>query len=53
MRQIELCYALLEVVTRQEEIINEQNKLIAKLVNENFEQESLIGELLKQEECLY
>lgn len=29
------------------EIIEKQNNLIAKLVNENFEQENLINELMK------
>jgi len=49
MQQVELCYILFEIITRQEEVINEQNKLIAKLANENFEQENFINALMKHE----
>ena len=49
MQQIDLHYALFEIITRQEEVINEQNKLIAKLANENFEQENFINVLMKHE----
>lgn len=49
MQQIDLCHALFEVITRQEEVINEQNKLIAKLANENLEQENFINVLMKHE----
>lgn len=48
MQQIDVAYALLEVVARQEEVIKEQNKLIAKLANEAFEQENFIDELMKE-----
>jgi len=49
MRQVDLCHALFEIITRQEEVINEQNKLIAKLANENLEQENFINVLIKHE----
>lgn len=49
MQQIDLHYALFEIITRQEETINEQNKLIAKLANENLEQENFINVLMKHE----
>jgi len=49
MQQIDLYYALFEIITRQEEVINEQNKLIAKLANENLEQENFINVLMKHE----
>ena len=49
MQQIDLYHALFEIITRQEEVINEQNKLIAKLANENLEQENFINVLMKHE----
>lgn len=39
---------LLDLLSRYEETIAEQGKLIAKLVNENFEQENLINSLMKE-----
>jgi hypothetical protein len=36
------------VITRQEEVIARQNKLIAKLANENFEQENMINVLMQE-----
>lgn len=38
-----LYYELLEITERQEEIITKQNKLIAKLTNENLEKENMIN----------
>jgi hypothetical protein len=43
-----VCEHLLEVITRQEEVIARQNKLIAKLANENFEQENMINVLMQE-----
>ncbi len=42
-----VCEHLLEVITRQEEVIAKQNDLIAKLANENFEQENMINVLMQ------
>ena len=38
-----LYYELLEITEKQEEIITKQNKLIAKLTNENLEKENMIN----------
>lgn len=43
-----VCEHLLKVITRQEEVIARQNKLIAKLANENFEQENMINVLMQE-----
>lgn len=43
-----VCEHLLEVITRQEEVIARQNKLIVKLANENFEQENMINVLMQE-----
>lgn len=39
--------SVLEIIEQQKEIIEKQNEMIAKLVNENIEQESIINELMK------
>mgnify|MGYP001425609767 CR=1 FL=1 len=39
--------SVLEVIAEQEQIITRQNALIARLVNENVEQEGIIAELMK------
>lgn len=51
--QTKICFELLEVIDKQEEMIKKQNDMIAKLVNENMEKENMINELAKQEEFLY
>lgn len=38
---------LLEVIEKQNELIDEMNKLISDLVNKNAQQENLINELLR------
>lgn len=38
---LRVCEHLLELIEKQEEVIKEQNKTIAKLVNENYEQKNL------------
>lgn len=48
-----LYYDLLEIIDEQEKLIVKQNDIIAKLTNENAEQENMINELMKQEEYLY
>ena len=48
-----LCYDLLEIIEKQDEMIRKQNELITKLANENLEQENTINVLMKQEEFLY
>ena len=39
--------SVLEIIEQQKEIIEKQNEMIAKLVNENVEQEGMINELMK------
>ena len=41
-------YDLLETIYLQEQIINKQNQIIAKLVNENIEKENFINEMIKE-----
>lgn len=48
-----LYYDLLEIIEKQEEMISKQRETIAKLVNENMEQENMINVLMQQEEYLY
>ncbi len=48
-----LYYDLLEIIDKQEETIEKQNELIAKLTNENLEKENMINKLIQQEEYLY
>lgn len=38
---------LLDTIQQQEAIIERQNKTIAKLVNENVEQENIINEMMR------
>lgn len=47
-QQRDVKYDLLETIHLQEEIINKQNQIIAKLVNENIEKENLINEMIKE-----
>lgn len=44
---------LLEIIDKQEETMEKQNELIAKLTNENLEKENMVNELLQQEKYLY
>lgn len=39
---------LLEIIEKQAEMIDKQNEIIARLVNENAEQENLINELMRE-----
>lgn len=48
-----LYYGLLEIIDKQEETMEKQNELIAKLTNENLEKENMVNELLQQEKYLY
>ena len=48
-----LYYELLEIMEKQDEVIRNKDKLIAKLINENMEKENMIDTLLKEEEYLY
>lgn len=48
-----LYYDLLEVIEMRQDMINRQNELIAKLVNENLEKENMISVLNEQEKYLY
>lgn len=43
------CIDLLELIHEQERIIEKQNDMISRLVNENAEQENMINELMKNE----
>ena len=51
--EIKVCYDLLEIIEKQDEVIRKQNNLIATLTNENLEKENMINELMKEEEFLY
>lgn len=46
---IALCFGLLELTEKQDEIITRQNKLIAKLTSDNLEKENMINKLTKQD----
>ena len=48
-----LYYDLLDIIDKQDKMISKQMETIAKLVNENMEQENMINELIQQEEFLY
>lgn len=48
-----LYYDLLEIIEAQDEMIVKQNNLIAKLTNENVEQENMINVLMNREEYLF
>ena len=39
---------LLEIIEKQKQMIDKQDKLIAELVNQNAEQENMINELMKE-----
>ena len=41
------CLELLEIIKQQEEMIIKQDEVIARLVNDNAEQENMINELMK------
>lgn len=47
-----LYYDLLEIIEIQDGMIVKQNNLIAKLTNENAEQENMINVLMNKEEYL-
>ncbi len=44
-----VCEHLLELIEKQEEVIEKQNKMIAELINKNYEQENLIEVLMREE----
>ncbi len=46
--ELRVCEHLLELVEKQEKVITKQNELLAKLVNENFEQENFIAVLMRE-----
>jgi len=48
-----LCYDLIEIIEKQDEIICKQNQTIAKLVNENMEKENMINVLMQEQEGMY
>lgn len=45
--KLDLYFELFEIMEKQEEIISRQNKLIAKLTNDNLEKENMIIELTR------
>lgn len=49
MKCLKVDLEMLEIIYHQKEIIDKQSEVIAKLVNQNTEQESLINELMKSE----
>lgn len=48
-----LYYDLLDIIEKQDEMICKQNKLMAKLVNENMEKENMINILMQEQEGMY
>lgn len=44
----ELHKHLLEVIEHKDQLIEKQNEMIAKLLNENAEKENMINELMKE-----
>lgn len=48
-----LYYDLLEIIEKQDEMICKQNKLMAKLVNENMEKENMINVLMQEQEGIH
>ena len=48
-----LCYDLLDIIEKQDEMISKQNKLMAKLVNENVEKENMINVLMQEQESIH
>ena len=51
--KVKLYYELLDIIEKQDEMIQKQNGLIAELTNESLEKENMINELMKQEKYLY
>lgn len=47
--KIQTCLELLELIKQQEEMIIKQNETIAKLINENAEQENMINVLMRKD----
>lgn len=47
-KNLEIYTELLEILENKEEIIKKQNNLIAKLVNENLEQDNMINVLINE-----
>ena len=47
-KNLEIYTELLELLENKEEIIKKQNNLIAKLVNENLEQDNMINVLISE-----
>lgn len=48
-----LYYDLLDIIEKQDEMICKQNKIMAKLVNENIEKENMINVLMQEQEGMY
>lgn len=46
---LRVCEHLLGLIEKQEEVIEKQNKMIAELINKNYEQENLIEVLMREE----
>ncbi len=49
--KIKICYELLEIIDRQEDMIAKQNEMIARLTNENFEKGNMLDALMQQGIC--
>ncbi len=47
--QNNLCFELLDVIEKQDEIIEKEKQLIKRLVADNAEKENLINEFLRDE----
>lgn len=48
-----LYHDLLEIIDKQDEIIQKQKDIIASITNENLEKENMINVLMQQEEYLF
>lgn len=46
--QNNLCFELLEVIEKQDEIIKKEKQFIKRLVEDNVEKENIINELMRQ-----
>ena len=43
---VDVCFELLDIIKKQEDMIVKQNEIISKLANENMEKEAIINELM-------
>lgn len=46
--QSKLCYDLLEIIEKQDNLIKKQNEILAELTNANAEKENMINVLMNE-----